>query len=55
MPTPVVSGPTADFSISAIMITDKERAVLLTHPQSGELTRVAEGELIAGWRLERVE
>ncbi len=55
MPTPVVTGPAAVFSISAIVITDKERAVLLTHPQSGELTRVREGETIAGWRLERVE
>lgn len=54
-PVPVVTGPTADFSISAIVITGKERAVLLTHSQSGELTRVTEGEMIAGWRLERVE
>ncbi|NIQ28780.1 MAG: hypothetical protein GTN88_20750, partial [Gammaproteobacteria bacterium] len=50
-----VSASTASFSISAIVITEKERAVLLTHPQSGEVARVAEGETIAGWRLERVE
>ena len=54
-PSAVAAGPAANFSISAIMITNKERAVLLIDPQSGKLTRVEEGDTIAGWRLERVE
>jgi hypothetical protein len=54
-PAPVPIGSIANFSVSAIVITEDESAVLLNHPQSGELTRVAEGEAIAGWRLERVE
>lgn len=54
-PSPVAAASAASFTVSAIVITDNERAVLLVHPQSGELTRVAEGETIAGWRLDRVE
>ncbi len=52
---PIPLGPSASFSLSAIVITEDERAVLLTHPQSGALTRVAEGETVAGWRLDKVE
>lgn len=55
IPAPVAAGPAPSFSVSAIVITENERAVLLTHPQSGDLTRVAEGETIAGWRLHKVE
>lgn len=54
-PTPVSMGAAANFSVSAIVITENERAVLLVHPQRGDLTRVAEGETVAGWRLDRVE
>ncbi len=54
-PTPVAIDTGANFTVSAIVITEDESAVLLIHPQSGELTRVAEGETIAGWRLDRVE
>ena len=55
VPTPVPSGTSTNFNVSAIVITDDERAVLLVHPESGDLTRVAEGEMISGWRLEKVE
>lgn len=54
-PTPVPVGTGANFIVSAIVITEDESAVLLNHPQSGDLTRVAEGETIAGWRLDKVE
>lgn len=54
-PGPVAAASAAGFTVSAIIITESERAVLVVHPQSGELTRVAEGETIAGWRLDRVE
>lgn len=54
-PAPVPVGTGANFIVSAIVITDDERAVLLSHPQSAEPTRVDEGETILGWRLERVE
>lgn len=53
--SPVPAGSSLSFSVSAIVITDDERAVLLVHPQSGALTRVAEGEMVAGWRLDKVE
>jgi hypothetical protein len=54
-PAPVPVGTGANFIVSAIVITDDERAVLLSHPQSAEPTRVDEGETILGWRLDRVE
>lgn len=54
-PVSVPVGPATNFSVTAIVISEKQRAVLLTHPQSGELERVAEGESIAGWRVDKVE
>lgn len=54
-PSPVAAESAAGLTVSAIIITDSERAVLMVHPQSGALTRVTEGETIAGWQLERVE
>ncbi|HSS63228.1 MAG TPA: hypothetical protein VLS27_02260 [Gammaproteobacteria bacterium] len=54
-PTPLPTSTAGSFTVSAIVITESERAVLLVHPQSGELTRVAEGERVAGWRLDRVD
>lgn len=53
--SPVPARSSMSFSVSAIVITDSERAVLLVHPQSGELTRLNEGETVAGWRLDKVE
>ena len=53
VPTPL--GPSVQLIVSAIVITENDRAVLVTNPQSGDLTRVAEGETVAGWRLEKVE
>lgn len=54
-PAPVPMGPRGNFVLSAIVITDDERAVLIANPQSGEPIRLAEGESIAGWRLDKVE
>jgi hypothetical protein len=52
---PVPLGPSGKFVLSAIVITDDERAVLIDNPQTGEPVRLAEGESIGGWRLDRVE
>lgn len=42
------------FILSAIVIVEDERAVLLTNPENGELTRRREGEEVAGWALEEI-
>ena len=54
-PTAVPMGPGGKFVLSAIVITDDARAVLIANPQDGEPIRVTEGETIAGWRLDSVE
>jgi len=54
-PAAVPMGPSEKFVLSAIVITDDARAVLIANPQNGEPIRVAEGETIAGWRLDSVE
>lgn len=54
-PMPVDVGEAPDISISAIVITEKERVVLVKHPVSGALVRMREGERIIGWTLDRVE
>lgn len=51
---PLDSGAGPTFSISAIVLTDKERAVLVNHPASGTPVRLREGESIAGWILKEV-
>lgn len=51
---PPVSGPGPSFFISAIVLTDNERAVLVTRPGTGDLVRIREGESIAGWTLQEV-
>ncbi len=51
---PLPAGPDPSFSISAIIITDDEHAVLMQHPETGALNRLKEGEAVAGWTLERV-
>jgi len=54
-PAAVPMGPGGKFVLSAIVITDDARAVLIANPQDGEPIRVTEGETIAGWRLDSVE
>ncbi len=51
---PLLAGPDPSFSISAIIITDDEHAVLMEHPETGTINRLEEGEAVAGWTLERV-
>jgi hypothetical protein len=51
---PLPAGPDPNFSISAIIITDDEHAVLMAHPETGTLNRLKEGEAVAGWTLEQV-
>ena len=51
---PLLDGLDPSFSISAILITDGEHTVLMEHPETGTLSRLKEGEVVAGWTLERV-
>lgn len=51
---PLPAGPDPSFSISAIIITDDEHAVLMEHPETGAINRLKEGETVAGWTLEQV-
>ena len=51
---PPPAGPAPSFSISAIIITDDEHAVLMEHPETGTTKRLKEGEAVVGWTLERV-
>lgn len=51
---PRPTGPDPSFSISAIIITDDEQAVLMAHPETGALNRLKQGEAVVGWTLEQV-
>lgn len=42
------------YSLSAIIIVDDERVALLTDTATGGLSRVREGESLAGWRVEEI-
>jgi hypothetical protein len=42
------------YTLSAIIIVDDERVALLTDTATGGLSRVKEGESIAGWRVEEI-
>lgn len=53
--TPVHSESGPKFSISAIVMTEDERTVLVNHPDTGALVRLRQGERIAGWTLDKVE
>ncbi len=43
------------YAVSAIVIVDNERIALLADATTGRLIRVREGELVAGWRVERID
>ena len=42
------------YALSAIIIVDDERVALLTDTATGGLSRVKEGESIAGWRVAEI-
>jgi len=42
------------YSLSAIIIVDDERIALLTDTATGGLSRVREGESLAGWQVEKI-
>ena len=42
------------FILSAIVIVEDQRAVLLTDPRNGQLTRRKEGEIVGGWELDEI-
>ena len=42
------------YALSAIIIVDDERVALLTDTATGGLSRVKEGESIAGWQVEEI-
>jgi len=42
------------YSLSAIIIVDDERVALLTDTATGGLSRVREGESLAGWQVEEI-
>lgn len=59
LPVPVETVPVStaerpSFSLSAIVITSEQRAVLVSDPASGSLIRLREGESLAGWTLKEV-
>jgi hypothetical protein len=56
-PAPVQRAAKPDskrYALSAIIIVDDERVALLTDTATGGLSRVKEGESIAGWRVEEI-
>ena len=42
------------YALSAIIIVDNERVALLKDTATGSLSRVREGESLAGWRVEEI-
>ena len=42
------------YALTAIIIVDDERLALLTDTATGGVTRVREGESIAGWQVEKI-
>ena len=56
-PAPVKRAAKPDtkrYALSAIIIVDDERIALLTDTATGGLSRVKEGESVAGWRVEEI-
>lgn len=50
-----VARPKANrYALSAIIIVDDERVALLTDTATGGLSRVREGESLAGWQVEEI-
>jgi hypothetical protein len=53
-PAAQTTRPSANrYALSAIIIVDEERIALLTDTSTGGLTRVREGERVAGWQVEK--
>ena len=42
------------FALSAVIIVDKQRTALLMDTVTGDVSRVKEGESVAGWRIEEI-
>jgi hypothetical protein len=54
-PAPRAAKPNAHrYALSAIIIVDNERIALLMDTATGSLSRVREGESLAGWRVEEI-
>jgi hypothetical protein len=54
-PIAPVARPSANrYALSAIIIIDNERIALLTDTATGGLSRVREGESLAGWQVEKI-
>jgi hypothetical protein len=54
-PAAQTTRPSANrYALSAIIIVDEERIALLTDTSTGGLTRVREGERVAGWQVEKI-
>lgn len=51
---PVAVSARPSFSLSAIIITGDQRAVLVRDPATGSLIRLRQGEALAGWTLDQV-
>ena len=55
LPAPQAPRPSANrYALSAIIIVDDERIALLTDTATGSLSRVREGDSLAGWRVEEI-
>jgi hypothetical protein len=55
LPAPRAATPNTNrYVLSAIIIVDDERIALLTDTATGALSRVREGESLAGWQVEEI-
>ncbi len=55
LPAPRAAKANANrYALSAIIIVDNERVALLMDTATGSLSRVREGESLAGWRVEEI-
>jgi hypothetical protein len=54
LPSPAARPKANRYALSAIIIVDDERVALLTDTATGGLSRVREGESLAGWRVEEI-
>jgi general secretion pathway protein N len=55
LPAPQAPRPSANrYALSAIIIVDNERIALLMDTATGSLSRVREGDSLAGWRVEEI-
>jgi hypothetical protein len=55
LPAPRAARPNANrYALSAIIIVDNERIALLKDTATGGVSRVREGDSLAGWRVEEI-